>query len=132
MSKDLNITQNNASIPFYPSQTWRYLNADILTATPGMTNLEFQKVFSWIQAFFDTTLTVAPTLAIWSGEFQSDGVTPVLNEVQFAYSGERINIKGVALVSTGTNIRGQTVSSVPIGSTLTTQLTKVIAYGGMY
>lgn len=128
MQQDLNIIDRNTEMPFFPSITWSFLNSDIITTLPG----NFVAPFTWIQAFFDPTLSVAATLAIWNGLYQSDGVTPMLNGIRFAYSGERINIKGIALFSTGTDRRGATVTSVPIGSSLTTQLSQVIAYGGMY
>jgi len=129
-SISLSPEQNNASVPFYPSITWNYLNADIYSSVSQIKGI---LTFSWIQAFFDpTALTVNPELAIWTGKYLSDGVTPLLNGVRFAYSGERINMKGCALFTTGTNIRGQTVTSTPIGATPASNLLKVIAYGGAY
>lgn len=134
MNQDLNILSNNASIPFYPSITWEYVNSDIILegTAPGH-YIASGLTFSWIQAFFDQdNITDPAKLAIWSGRIAADGVTPVLSLVRFAYSGERINIKGNALFTSGVNIKGQLVSSSPIGSVATTDLQQVIAYGGMY
>lgn len=130
-SNYLNVAQNNASIPFYTSYTWDYLNSDIFT-TPAQKN-QFLLTFSWIQAFFSNTITVVPELVIWSGHYLPDGVTPLVSAIPFAFSGERVNVKGCALFATGTNVRGQTVTCVPINTAApTTSLTKVTAWGGMY
>jgi hypothetical protein len=128
----LSVNQNNGSVPFFPSYTWNYLNADIFTSATQKN--QFLLTFSWIQAFFDpTAITVIPQLAIWSGHYLPDGITPLLNGVRFGYSGERINIKGNALFATGTNVRGQTVISTPINAASPSDsLSQVIAYGGMY
>ena len=109
-------------MPFFPNITWNLLQADIAAI-----NLP---TFNYIQAFFDESLAVAPELALFSGSFHDTGL-PILNLVRFAYSGDKIQIKGSGFFMTGTNIRGQTVSSIPIGSVPTTDLLKVIAFGGM-
>lgn len=118
---NLSVNDRNTDIPFFPSITYNLLNADFGVLVP---------TFSWIQAFFSPDLTVAPTLCVYGGWNHADG-TPILSEIQFAFSGERINIKGCAIYASGTNIRDQAVTSTPIGSSVTTQITNVIAYGGM-
>ncbi len=129
--QSLNITDRNTDIPFFPSITWNYTNTDIISSLDQLNGAFFLDTFSWIQAFFDATqLTVAPQLAIWTGDRRANG-TPILSGITFAYSGERINIKGQGLFTTGTNIRGQTVTSTPIGATIETDLLLVTAYGGM-
>lgn len=133
---NLNIVDRNTDIPFFPSITWNFTNSDIISSLDQLNGPSSLYTFSWIQAFFNPIeLTGLPQLAIWAGGYQSDGVTPLLNGITFAYSGERINIKGQVLFTTGLNQRGQTVSSTPIGSTQATDpatdLLLVTAYGGM-
>ena len=117
----LSVTDRNTDIPFFPNQTWNLVSADF-----GMTNLP---TFNYIQAFYDPSLTEVPQLALFTGSYSAPGV-PILSLVRFAYSGERIQIKGSGIFLTGVNIRGQSISSTQIGSTPTTQLSQVIAYGG--
>lgn len=122
--KQINITSRNTDLPFFPNFTYELFEAD-------KDNKDIP-TFTWIQAFFDSTLSVAPELAIFSGSNFEDTNLPILSLVRFAYSGERINIKGRGIFTTGKNIRGQTVKSIGIGTIVTTQFSQVIAYGGMY
>lgn len=121
---NLSISDRNTDIPFFPNLTYNFLNADFGVVSPSI------PTFNWIQAFFDSTFTGIPTLCIGTGGFNSAGA-PIVSQVRFAYSGERINIKGQSIYASGVNIRGQTVTSTPIGAVLTTDLIQVIAYGGM-
>ena len=130
--QNLSLTDRNTDIPFFPSLTWNFTNSDIITTLSQLQGVQPYNTFNWIQAFFNAaSIAVAPQLAIWGGGYHSDGITPILSGITFAYSGERINIKGQVLFTTGTNIRGQTVNSTPIGSTPTADLLLVTAYGGM-
>lgn len=122
---NISIQDRNTDIPFFPNITYNLLNADYGVIDP--VNIP---AFSWIQAFFSSTLTVAPEICVFTGAYDTAG-DPILAQVRFAYSGERINIKGLGIFASGKNWRGQAVTSTPIGDTLTSQLTKVIAYGGM-
>lgn len=120
----LNITNRNSELPFFPSENW-YLTEE------SKGNL-LLPTFSWLQAFFDAeNITVAPQLAVWSGQYHANG-DPVLSVVRFAYSGERVNFKGKAVFAAGTNILNQVVTSAVIGETATTDLLQVIAWGGAY
>lgn len=122
---NLSVTDRNTDIPFFPNVTYNLFAADF-----GVINSTLIPTFSWIQAFFDVSLAAAPYLCIYTGYNDSLG-NPIVSRIRFAYSGERINIKGCGIAATGTNIRGQTVSSTPIGDILASDLTEVIAYGGM-
>lgn len=118
----LSTSDRNTDIPFFPNQNWNLTNADF-----GDKSLP---VFNYIQAFFDETLQDVPYLCVYSGSDRDDG-TPVLSQVRFAYSGERVQIKGKGIFASGTNVRNQSVTSLPIGNAPTTDLLEVIAYGGM-
>jgi hypothetical protein len=118
----LSVTDRNTDLPFFPSCTWNLTQADI--------GLKTLPTFNYIQAFFDESLGVEPILAIFSGAFHDDG-SPILSEIRFAFSGDKIQIKGSGFFMTGTNIIGQTVSSITIRSAPTTDLSRVIAFGGM-
>ncbi len=122
---NISVTDRNTDIPFFPNITYNFLNADYDVIDP----IDIP-AFSWIQAFFDSGLLVAPTICVYTGN-RDENDDPILSQVRFAYSGERINIKGMGIFSTGKNWRGQTVTSVPIGAATTTNLLQVIAYGGM-
>lgn len=123
-SQQLNIGDRNTELPFFPSENW-----DLLEADKGNITLP---TFNWIQAFYDVTqLSATPELAVWSGNNDVNG-NPIVNRVRFPFSGAMIPFKGKAIFSSGTNIRGQTVTSAPIGNTPTTDLLKVVAWGGMY
>lgn len=131
MSKDLNITQNNGSVPYFPSLTWTYRNSDLIT-TGKIPQGGFIMTFNWIQAWYDQTLGTPPQLLVYSGRTFDDGVTPILSLIRFSWSGEKINIKGNALYASGLDIRSQAVTSTPIGNAPTTDLSTVLAFGGMY
>lgn len=120
--ENLSVSDRNTDMPFFPSLTWNLTNADF-----GVKTLP---TFNYIQAFFDATLTDPPYLCVYSGNNHTDG-SPILSQVRFAYSGEKIQIKGKGIFASGTNIRDQAVTSLPIGSTPTDDLLEVIAYGGM-
>jgi len=125
---NISVTDRNTDIPFFPNITYNLLNDDYGVIDPVRI-----PTFSWIQAFYDsapTGLTVAPTICVYTGNLDEND-DPILSQVRFAYSGERINIKGMGIFSTGKNWRGQTVTSVPIGASTTLNLLQVIAYGGM-
>jgi hypothetical protein len=119
---NLNVTDRNTDIPFFPSLTWNLTNSDFGDKT--------LLTFNYIQAFFDPTLTLTPYLCVYSGNNDDSG-NPILSQIRFAYSGEKVQIKAKGIFSTGTNIRGQTVTSLAIGATPTTQFSEVVAYGGM-
>lgn len=130
LTQALSLDDNNKELPYFSSSTWNLKNTDFLNgAEPILLNNNLP-VFNWIQAFFDSTLAVIPYLAIWSGAINPATGLPIVNKVRFAYSGERVNIKGVAILTSGTDVRGDTVTSTPIGATLTTDLLEVIAQGG--
>lgn len=123
LQKQLDIQDRNTDIPFTASCTWSLTEAD---------KDVFQKLtFGWIQAFFDDTLGVNPELVVFSGNYNADN-TKQGNLIRFAYSGERVKFKGNMILSSADDCRGVTITSTPIGSTGTTDLLKVIAYGGAY
>lgn len=129
LKSDLNIEQKNSLLPYFSSSTWNLTNADFLPGDEPVLSNNKLPTFNWIQAFFDSTLGVAPRLAVWSGRVDDDGL-PVISNVRFAYSGDKVEIKGTAIMTSGTDRRGITVTSTPIGSTLNADLTEVIAFGG--
>lgn len=120
--EQISVTSRNTELPFFPNATYNLLEAD-----KGKIDLP---AFSWIQAFFDATFSGTPQLAIFTGYTFPDG-SPLLSLVRFAYSGERINIKGSGIFASGQNVRNQAVISTVIGAVLTDDLSQVIAYGGM-
>lgn len=115
----------NSQVPYFPSAAWELTASDF-----GKQDLW---VFNWIQAFWDANdLNVPPILVISNGDTATNG-TLIANAIQFAYSGERINVKGKIILVTGVNRRGTTVNSLPINaSSPTDSFSKVIAYGGNY
>lgn len=120
----LSITDRNTDIPFFPNVTWILEEADL-----DAKNLP---TFNWIQAFYDSsTLSGTPNLAVFTGAYHDDGVTPIVAYVPFAYSGERVNIKGNGIFSTGEDIRGVTITTTPLGADPATDILKVVAWGGM-
>ena len=127
-NSSINESTVNSLIPFFPSESWKILNSDIIN--PATTIVSSGKYFSYIQAFFDPTqLTNGAILAIYSGKTDSNG-NHIVNPVRFGYSGQRIPIKGVAIFTTGLDINGNTITSTEIGSTVTTQIQDVYVYGG--
>jgi hypothetical protein len=119
--EDLSNADRNTDIPFFPNLSWNLTSSDF--GNKGLAT------FNYIQAFFDNTLDEIPYICVYAGD-RDDG-TPILSQVRFAYSGEKVQIKGKGIFESGTNIRGQAVSSTPIGDSPTTDLSEVIAYGGM-
>jgi len=119
----IDIRDRNTDIPFTPSYSFSLTEDDKDTF--------FEIPFHWIQAFFDNTLGVNPELVIYAGALNADN-TKQGNLVRFSYSGERVKIKGRGILSTADDCRGVTITSTPIGNTGTTDLLKVIAYGGAY
>ena len=123
--QSFSVVTRNTNVPFFPQ--WNY---PLFEADKGNISLP---AFSWIQAFFDSAeLTVLPQLVIYSGTDESGANTPIYSVVQFAYSGERVNVKGQGIVASATDIRGNSIASTPIGSTHTSDLLQVFAWGGMY
>jgi hypothetical protein len=123
--KDIAITAPNNEVPFFPSSAWELTNADF-----GNQQLF---TFNWIQAFWDSNdLAEDPVLVISNGDLAADG-SLIASAIQFAFSGERINVKGKIILATGTDRRGVTVNSLPIDAgSPTDSFSKVIAYGGNY
>lgn len=121
-SSPLNITDRNTDMPFFPSSWWELFNADY-----GVTKL---RTFNWIQAFYDSTLGVPPTICVWSNETDASG-NPILSEIEFAFSGQMVPTKGLAIFLSGVDWRGNAVTSCPIGVTPTTDFTRVRVAGGM-
>lgn len=120
------IAQNviNTEVPYFPSYSWQLTAADFAIPTLW--------VFNWVQAFYDASLAVQPTLVVSTGETGPDG-TLIASAIYFAYSGERINFKGKILLASGTDRRGNMVTSTPIDAEApTSSLENVIVYGGNY
>lgn len=124
--QQIDVLSRNTELPYFPNFTWDFLDADL-------DNKNLDTCFTWIQAFYDSTQIAdgIAKLVIWSGHYFSDKVTPILSEVCFSYSGERVHCKGKALFTTGLNCRGQTVTTSAIDSGDPTAISKVTAYGGM-
>lgn len=123
LQNQLDIQNRNTDIPFTSSCSW--------SLTEGDKDTFFGLTFGWIQAFFDDTLGVNPELVISSGKLNSDN-SKQGNLIRFAYSGERVKFKGNGILSEADDCRGITIASTHIGNTGTTDLLKVIAYGGNY
>jgi hypothetical protein len=123
--QDIAITARNNEVPFFPSSSWELTNADF-----GSQRLY---TFNWIQAFWDSNdLEEEPVLVISNGDLDDNGDL-IANAIQFAFSGERINVKGKIILATGTDRRGVTVTSLPINAASPNDsFSKVIAYGGNY
>lgn len=130
LTQALSLDDNNKELPYFSSSSWNLKNTDFLNGSLPILSNNKLPVFNWIQAFFDSTLAVVPYLAIWSGATDSTTGLPIVNKVRFAYSGDKVEVKGVAILTSGTDLRGDTVTSTPIGATLTTDLLEVIAWGG--
>lgn len=121
LKDQLDINNRNTDIPFTPSCSWSLTEED--------KDVFGKLTFGWIQAFFDNTLSVNPELVVFAGKYNDDG-SKQGNLIRFAYSGERVKVKGNMILSTAKDCRGITIASTPIGNTGTTDLLKVIAYGG--
>lgn len=115
---DIQLIGENGLISFLPSSSWNIAAADYDKNTKAP--------FSWLQVFWDTaTFTDTPVLAVWSGQYQTDGTTPLVNPVYFAFPGERVFFKGKIIYTTGTDRYGNTITSTPFAS-----LERIVAYGG--
>jgi len=124
IKNQIDIRDRNTDIPFTPSYTYSFLEADKDTF--------FKIPFHWIQAFFvPTGFTANPELVIYGGELNANN-SKQGSLVRFAYSGERIKIKGLGILSTAADCRGVTVTSIPIGGATNASFSKVIAWGGAY
>ena len=121
-SSPLNIADRNTDMPFFPSSWWELTNSDY-----GVTNL---RTFNWIQAFYDESLGTPPTICVFSGETNASG-QPVLSEIEFAFSGQMVPTKGLAIFASGVDWRGNAVTSLDIGNNPTTDFTRVRVAGGM-
>lgn len=118
-SNDLSVDSANCELPVIYDVAWNITQAQVDTVTP---------TFGAIQAFFDSSLTVVPQLVIDSGK-TIDGV-PYQSLIRFAYSGEKHYFKGAIIRATGIDRFGNAITSTPIGSTLTTDITYVQCFGG--
>lgn len=120
------VTSRNDELPLYPSESWRIVQADLDNSKV------FQQGFYWIQVFYDSAnISGDPVLAIWDGITVDSSNDPVVNELQFSYSGQILPMKGSSVLSSGDNWRGQTITSNAIDSSDNTKLNKVIVYGGI-
>lgn len=121
------IAQNviNTQVPYFPSYSWGLTSSDF-----GVPDLW---VFNWIQAFWDVNdFAATPKLVISNGERDANNDL-ICSLVQFAYSGERVNFKGKIILASGTDRRGNAITSTPINaSSPADSFINVIAYGGNY
>lgn len=124
---DFDIGNNviNTQVPFFPSYTWELTESDF-----GNVQLW---TFNWVQAFWDVTNFVGtPNLVVSTGERSASG-NIIASLIRFAYSGQSIPIKGKIILATGTDRRGNTVTSIPIDAgSPTDSFSQVIVYGGNY
>ena len=108
-------------VGFFPTSSWEITDADY--------NKNIA-TFNWVQAFWDTNDYAGasnPQLVF------STGNNSVASVVTFAFSGERVPFKSKVLLASGTDRRGNVVSSTAINpASPTDSLTKVIVYGGQY
>lgn len=84
--------------------------------------------FSWVEGYFDPDTLTAAEIAVWDGVSYYDAPTntvPLVNPVAFAYAGQPKNSRGVAIVATGKDYRGTTITT----STLS-DFSKIIVGGG--
>lgn len=123
-TQGFNTNTRNNEIPFFPSYSYEIVEAD--------KNKKFDRfTFQWVQAFFDSTFSGIPVVVVGNGVTDVDG-DKTGSAIYFAYSGQLLPIKGIEILSTGVDVRGRSVNSSPIGTTLTTDITKLIVYGGVY
>lgn len=122
-SYDIDTSQPTFGIGFFPSSSWELTQSDF-----GNSRLW---TFNWLQAFWDTNdFAETPQLVV---AINSDAGDLIANLVRFSYSGERIPIKGKVILASGTDRRGNSISSTPINAgSPTDSLSQVIAYGGQY
>lgn len=123
------IAQNQATfdIGFFPTSTWQLTEANY-----GVLTLP---TFNWVQAFWDTTdlgASIQPALVVSMGHTDSDS-NLICNYVPFAYSGERVPIKGKIIVASGVDRFGNAITATPIDAgSPTDSLILVMAHGGQY
>ena len=121
---DIDVKNNNADIGVIPNRS-HYVLDEEKDSPLGI------DTFQWIQAFFDATvLTLSPELAVWDGIQVDVNGNPIVSVVRFAFSGDRILFKSKQIMSSGTDISGNTISSLTIGATAATDFSAVIVYGG--
>jgi len=123
----LGATLSNCEVPLFPDTALEMTNDDIFETEsdavvfpPGVSY-----TFNWIQAFFNaTSLTVSPQIVVAGGKsFQS--------RITFAYSGESKLFYGRYLVRSGIDMKGDSISGIPINpSSPTDSLLGVTIYGG--
>lgn len=112
----IDITNRNTDVPFFPSNSWELTAADY--------GNELLQTFNWIQAFVDDAFS-GPIYLVVQGaneEFQS--------LIRFPYSGAMVQFKGKSILATGTNWRGTAITATLIGADEATEIVEVIAYGG--
>jgi hypothetical protein len=128
--KQINKIDPNITIPFIPSVSWKINGTDVID--PQTTSVYSKKgnYFSYIRATFDATQVTDPVLAVYSGNDRADG-TPIVSPVEFAFSGERVQFKGIFILTEGQDINGNTITSTAIGNTPATDIKSVTAYGGI-
>jgi len=119
----INKSDPNITLPFYPSSSWELKAANVISDNTKI-SANALPFFNYIQAFFGAGVTNA-TLAIFSGNYFDDE-TPIVSPVRFAFSGERVNFKGQLILASGKDILGNTITTTAIGS----GITNVYAYGG--
>lgn len=123
--QELNLSNRNTELPFFPSHSWQFFQADYTTNPNTPT-------FNYIQAFFDADqLTTQPQVVVYSGQQDQNG-NKIYSCVPFAYSGQMVPFKGKYLINSGGDLRGDSHQSTPIGNDATTDLISVWAYGGMF
>jgi hypothetical protein len=84
--------------------------------------------FSWIEAYFDADTLTDAELAIWDGVSYFDAPTntvPLVEPVGFAYSGQPKNYRGIAIVESGKDYRGETITSSALAD-----FSRIIVGGG--
>jgi hypothetical protein len=128
--EQINKIDPNITIPFIPSVSWEILSTDVID--PQTTSVYSKKgnYFSYIQAFFDAAQVTNAILAVYSGHDDASG-NPIVSPVRFAFSGERVQFKGIFILTEGQDINGNTITSTVIGNTSATDITSAYAYGGV-
>ena len=122
MSKfDIGSNVINTEVGFFPGFAYELFSADF--------DKNSLHTFNWIQAFWDPSLAIdGPPGIVVFNQF-----THFKSFVPFAYSGERVNIKAQSIATSGLDIRGNAITSLPIDPDApTTSLSHVYVYGGNY
>lgn len=110
-SERLNSQATNREVGFFPSESVLIVNS----STDYNVNLH---PFMWIEAYFDSTEVTAPIVAVWDGVSYFDAPTntvKLVNPVKFAYSGNMKPTRGIQIVTTGKDYRGNTINSITTG-----------------